>query len=194
MSSCIACGSEEITTRCGYCRDPVCKDHRLPEAHDCPALLQSPGVKDSTPAAEGIKSPEPMDLGTNSTTNTPTRDVGDSYGEHSRSLDVNPDGSISGEPTPEPQERGWSAPKPDRYTAETWALRIRNWSRTLVRTVAIAAVALGAVNMLLAPFIGGAYFEGYRTLLPVVTGAGEGIIHLADVMLMAIGAVVAWIV
>ena len=41
MTECYICGQEDtIGRRCNECNLPVCTDHRLPENHNCPALLE----------------------------------------------------------------------------------------------------------------------------------------------------------
>lgn len=42
MSECIICGQEDaMMRRCNECNLHVCTEHRLPEKHNCPALLES---------------------------------------------------------------------------------------------------------------------------------------------------------
>ncbi|WP_425498396.1 AN1-type zinc finger domain-containing protein [Halogeometricum salsisoli] len=49
---CHYCGTsleeEGLSTRCNYCRERVCGDHRLPEKHDCPGLYYQKQSTDST--------------------------------------------------------------------------------------------------------------------------------------------------
>ena len=41
MSECYICGQQDtIGRRCNECNLPVCTEHRLPENHNCPALLE----------------------------------------------------------------------------------------------------------------------------------------------------------
>jgi len=41
MTECYICGQQDtIGRRCNECNLPVCTDHRLPENHNCPALLE----------------------------------------------------------------------------------------------------------------------------------------------------------
>lgn len=42
MAECIICGKADAMGRkCNECNLPVCTEHRLPEKHNCPALLES---------------------------------------------------------------------------------------------------------------------------------------------------------
>jgi len=80
-----------------------------------------------------------------------------------------------------------------RVTAEAYGIRGRGWLRTLVRLVGIAAVLVGACNFLLAPFlVTPPLFVAYRSLLGSVFVLPTA--FFADIGLMVVGAVVAWIV
>lgn len=42
MTDCYICGEKDsLIRRCNHCNLPVCGEHRLPENHGCPALLES---------------------------------------------------------------------------------------------------------------------------------------------------------
>jgi hypothetical protein len=80
-----------------------------------------------------------------------------------------------------------------KIRAETVYLRSRAWLRTFLGLFGLGLVVLGAVNMLL----GAELFVWYRDLFPMLTvadGANRPIIHVADVAVVAIGAVIAWFV
>jgi hypothetical protein len=75
-------------------------------------------------------------------------------------------------------------------TAEVWYLRLRSHTRTLVRLLAIVCVLVGAYNLLLVPVFETSTVAAavYRPLVPV-RGDVE---YVADIVLMTVGAVVAW--
>lgn len=85
-----------------------------------------------------------------------------------------------------------------RVNAETAAIRGRTLVRSVVQVAGVVAVLLGAYNLLLYPSVGETLWVGYRSVLPMVTAAGSsdggGIIAVSDVILMAVGAVLAWFV
>jgi len=47
MAECYICGTEDsMMRRCSECNLPVCTNHRLPENHNCPALLEEDDTKE----------------------------------------------------------------------------------------------------------------------------------------------------
>lgn len=66
MPTCGVCG-DELTHpyRCSHCGLTVCEAHRLPENHGCDAPTAAVPLshrRQHDPGAEGIESPEPMEL------------------------------------------------------------------------------------------------------------------------------------
>lgn len=81
-----------------------------------------------------------------------------------------------------------------KITVETTAIRTRGWIRFSLAVVGVAAVLLAAFNMLLAPASGeAAILAGYRSYFEAVAVSDGGVIHLADVGLMGLGAILAWL-
>lgn len=112
MTRCVECDTElpadEAPYRCGYCREPVCSDHRLPENHTCPRMF---AIKRPSEASEGnhaLPSHNYADS-RHAAAQDPSRRTqskgqdrrlpGRSKSAGSKSPDVNPDGSIAGEAT-----------------------------------------------------------------------------------------------
>jgi hypothetical protein len=81
-----------------------------------------------------------------------------------------------------------------KVTAEVGYLRIRGLVRTGIRFIGVLAVLLAAYNWLFwAPLGGEPFFTVYRSLLPLSGAtAGATIIHPADLVLMVVGAIIAW--
>ena len=76
---------------------------------------------------------------------------------------------------------------------ETTAVRTRGWVRFGLSVVGVALVLLGAWNLLLAPTLGIApLFPEYRRFLPATVVSDGGVVRLADVALMGIGAIAGW--
>jgi hypothetical protein len=80
-----------------------------------------------------------------------------------------------------------------RVTAEAYGIRGRGWLRSGIRLLGIVAVLLGAYNLLLAPFlVTPELVTVYRDVAASLFVLPSPI--LADIALMAVGAVVAWFV
>lgn len=80
-----------------------------------------------------------------------------------------------------------------KVSAEAYAIRGRGLSRTAVQLVGIAAVVIGAYNFLLAPaVVTGPVATIYRDVAGQFVRGQSAV--LADIGLMAVGAVVAWFV
>jgi len=81
-----------------------------------------------------------------------------------------------------------------KITATTTAVRARAKLRVLVQLVGLAAIALGAWNMLVVPSAGvEPVAAGYRSVAGVAAVGDQAIVAIADVGLMAAGAMVAWV-
>jgi hypothetical protein len=81
-----------------------------------------------------------------------------------------------------------------KITATTTAVRARAKLRLLVQLVGLVAIALGAWNMLVVPSAGvEPLWTGYRAVAGVAAVGDQAIVAIADVGLMAAGAVVAWL-
>lgn len=77
-----------------------------------------------------------------------------------------------------------------RITAETSLIRGRTVIRTLIALAGVALVVIGGVNLL-----SGGVWAPYRSLLRTVgvtTVAEQQFIYVADVVVIALGAVAAW--
>ena len=80
-----------------------------------------------------------------------------------------------------------------RISLETVAIRTRGWIRLSLSLAGIALVLVGAWNLLLAPTLGtNPFLSEYRRFLLVLVVSDGGILHLADIVLVGVGAVVAW--
>lgn len=80
-----------------------------------------------------------------------------------------------------------------RTTAEVSAIRGRGWLRTLLQLLGIAAVLVGAFNLILADFVvTDAIFTSYRGLLAGAFTFQEA--TFADLALLVAGAILAWVV
>lgn len=78
-----------------------------------------------------------------------------------------------------------------RITAEAYGIRSRGWLRAVLQVVGVAAVLVGAYNFLVAPYVvTGAVAPAYRDLAATVIAVPSQM--LADILLMVIGAIVAW--
>lgn len=74
---------------------------------------------------------------------------------------------------------------------EVAGLKLRNQIKFLVRIAGLALVLLGAYNMFLGP-VNGALFVEYRQLGLIMSQQGQSAFFLSDVVVMAVGAVIAW--
>ena len=80
-----------------------------------------------------------------------------------------------------------------KVNIETAAVRTRGWARFGLSVVGVALVLVGAWNLLLAPTVGfDALFPEYRRFLSTLVVSDGGVVRLADVVLIGIGAIVAW--
>ena len=80
-----------------------------------------------------------------------------------------------------------------RTTAEVSAIRGRGWIRTILQLLGIAAVLVGAFNLILAQYVvTEAIFTGYRTVFAGVFTFQEA--TFADLVLLVAGAILAWVV
>ena len=80
-----------------------------------------------------------------------------------------------------------------RIDLETSAIRTRGWIRFGLSVVGVALVLVGAWNVLLAPTIGvEALVPHYRRLLSVAVVSDGGVVHLADIVLIGVGAIAGW--
>lgn len=81
-----------------------------------------------------------------------------------------------------------------RISIETTVIRGRGLLRLVGQVAGIVLVLLGGYNMLGAPITGDVILPLYRTLLPnaILFDASKGAVYLADVLVAAIGAVLAW--
>jgi hypothetical protein len=78
-------------------------------------------------------------------------------------------------------------------TAESYGIRSRGFLRTAVQVIGIVAVLVGAYNYLLAPIVAtGPVATVYREVAFGQLAVASPM--LADIALMAAGAIVAWIV
>jgi hypothetical protein len=80
-----------------------------------------------------------------------------------------------------------------KVSAEAYAIRGRGLGRTAVQLLGIGAVVLGAYNFLLEPFVVAS------VILPVYREVILGVLAveatmLADIALMVVGAILAWII
>jgi hypothetical protein len=81
-----------------------------------------------------------------------------------------------------------------KISAQTTGIRLRARARLLTQLVGIAAVLLGAFNMLVVPAVGvEPVATAYRGLAGVAAVGDRGVVVVADVGLMAAGAVVSWV-
>jgi hypothetical protein len=80
-----------------------------------------------------------------------------------------------------------------RITADVYTLKLKAKLRFLLQFLGIGALLLAAFNMLIAPATAYAAFAPYRTQTLVGGGESGAVFFLADVALMAIGAIVVWL-
>lgn len=80
-----------------------------------------------------------------------------------------------------------------KVSAESYWIRSRGWLRTLFQTVGVGLVLIGAANML----FGVGLLTAYRELLPMAATVGTAgdvsAVAIADVVLMAVGAIITWL-
>lgn len=80
-----------------------------------------------------------------------------------------------------------------RVTAEAYGIRSRSWVRMIIRGAGIAAVLIGAYNLLLSPFlVSPEILTAYRSVVATVLVSSAPL--LTDIVLMVVGAVVAWFI
>jgi hypothetical protein len=78
-----------------------------------------------------------------------------------------------------------------RITAETTIIRSRTFISTLIALAGLALVIVGGVNLL-----SGGVWAPYRTALSslgITSVAEQQFVYVADVVMIAIGAVAAWV-
>jgi len=78
--------------------------------------------------------------------------------------------------------------------SEAALIRARHTIKSLLRIAGILLVLLGAFNMLLAPVLMMDPIAPYRQGMPILVSQQGGGYFLGDVAVIAIGAVIAWIV
>jgi len=78
-----------------------------------------------------------------------------------------------------------------RFTARLLGLRAKTYLRFLTGIVGIALVSLGAFNMLVAPVVNLTPLAPYRGIGVVVFERGA--YYLGDILVIAVGAVLAWL-
>jgi len=81
-----------------------------------------------------------------------------------------------------------------KITAETTYIRSRGNLKLGMRILGIAALIIGAHNMMLSGVTGTLLFPVYRSLIDGAIFAQGGVISFADILLMAVGAAVAWFI
>jgi len=74
------------------------------------------------------------------------------------------------------------------------ALRAKTWGRTGIRLIAIVALAVAAANLLATNVGYDGLWTAYRQAWDARVVNDAGVVHLADVVVMAVGAAVAWAV
>lgn len=79
-----------------------------------------------------------------------------------------------------------------KINAEVYGLKARAKLRFIVQIVGVGLLLLGAYNMLGAPALSAAAFRPYG-VLRVLGSEGAGLFFLADVVVMAVGAITVWI-
>lgn len=78
-----------------------------------------------------------------------------------------------------------------RITAETTIIRSRTFISTLIALAGLALVIVGGINLL-----SGGVWAPYRTVLSslgITSVAEQQFVYVADVVVIAIGAVAAWV-
>jgi len=78
--------------------------------------------------------------------------------------------------------------------SEVALIRARHSIKSLLRIAGILLVLLGAFNMLLAPVLMMDPIAPYRQGMPILVSQQGGGYFLGDIAVIAIGAVIAWIV
>jgi len=186
MATCDLCGrSVDLSHSCSYCEGTFCDQHRVPETHDChaQAVAQPVHDKESAPGAEGIETPEPMDVSSARATSSKSSG-GDS------TPDVNPDGSL------ENTNDEWSDSEDSTGSSSiSWtALGTRFKTSVLMipRLLALAVVLLGAYNLLVQPFVGVEIYSGYRGIVLSASQLSLPFIYV-DVLIIAVGSIGVWI-
>ncbi|RDZ65983.1 hypothetical protein C5B90_06445 [Haloferax sp. Atlit-12N] len=81
-----------------------------------------------------------------------------------------------------------------KISAETTYIRSRGNLKLGIRLLGIAALIIGAHNMMLSEITGTLLFPFYRSLIEGVIFAQGGFMPFADILLMAVGAAVAWFI
>ena len=113
MSDCHICGEPTNESgppyRCAYCGELVCREHRLPENHNCTGERLS---ENESPIGKG---PEPMDLSEQS---LPGKTPESKHGKTGSSPDVAIDGSIKDPNTDDSEEESES---------RSWWRRLLPW-------------------------------------------------------------------
>jgi hypothetical protein len=79
-----------------------------------------------------------------------------------------------------------------RISAETTAIRVRSRVRLAIALVGIGLVLLGGYNLFGAPLTDGVTLTFYRDVLVAVGLEEYAITYLAEVVVIAVGAVLAW--
>jgi len=77
--------------------------------------------------------------------------------------------------------------------AETTAIRVRSYLKSLFRILGLGLILLAAYNALISPSYGTTLIAPYRITGEIVITEG-GIVYLDDVAVFVVGAIIAWIV
>jgi hypothetical protein len=186
MPVCDQCGQADVSQDCSYCGDTFCREHRLPENHDCPGLKnRRVSAQIGAGASEGAfigRVEEEDDDQVDLSEHRPEPDVTMSPG-------TNLDGSIETSEQPEQIDRD-QPDKPSslervKVTLDVQWNRSGAATRTLVRALGVGLVLLGAFNFFV-PFFGTEQvLTQYYSYLPGL---------LSEIALMAVGAAVVWFV
>jgi hypothetical protein len=160
-------------------------EHRLPENHDCPELKNR-----QVPAEIGAGASEGAVLGgVEKDAEQEDVDLSRPEPEVTTSPDTNLDGSLGESEQPEKIDRD-QPDKPGvlqraRVTAEVQWNRGGALTRTLLRSLGVVMVLIGAYNLLLFGFLAGesGIFGFYYAVFPPFFG---------DIVFMAIGASITW--
>ncbi len=186
--TCSHCGTDISNPHtCSYCDREFCDEHRLPENHGCPFQAQATRPTSSKPVQEesSVDAPEPLDLES-------------SRAESTRSSSSSPPSSKSPEVRLSQSEED-STPDDDDsargFDVEVAKIRIGGIIRNVVRLVGLLAVVAGLYHLFV-PFVDPTLptWAPWR-VFGLTANAGSGAIyHIGDVILMGVGAVIAWFV
>lgn len=77
-------------------------------------------------------------------------------------------------------------------TARVVALRAKTWLRLVIPSIAVLILAVAALNLFATNIGHDGVFVGYRAIWNARVAGNAGVVHVADVLAMAAGAIVAW--